>query len=179
MSGGGGGGGGGGGSDADLVVLRVNDVHPPPCSVYAVAWGGERGELIATGSNDGGVGVLRLAARWSGADTDADTGEEEEEHQRRQHDYSSSREATAAGKAAAPLLELEAAGPAAVTRGAHEGAVRGVAFASPYTLVSAGADAAPRLWDLGRGGGRPLVTRTLQPHETPVVGVVAGASGAS
>jgi hypothetical protein len=115
------------------VLLRVKDVHPAPCSIYAAVWGGQSGDLIATGANDGGVGVLRLVRGSEG--------------------------------------KLEADGPAAVTR-AHNGAVRGVAFASSATLVTAGADAAPRVWDVGQGG-RPVVTRTLAPHETPVVGVVA------
>ena len=100
--------------------------------------------LIATGGNDGSVGVTRL--KWS-------------------DDYADS------------LRLVAVNGKARVNRRAHPGgAVRGVAFLNPTSVISAGGgDYSPRVWDLGAAGASmpDECTRVLRPHGSEIVGVCA------
>ena len=131
------------------TLLRIQDVHgDSDCSIYTVAWGGDvpggTHSLIATGGNDGSVGVTRL--KWS-------------------DDYADS------------LRLVAVNGKARVNRRAHPGgAVRGVAFLNPTSVISAGGgDYSPRVWDLGAAGASmpDECTRVLRPHGAEIVGVCA------
>ena len=137
---------------AGKTLLRVRDVHgaAADCSIYALAWGddakfGGTHSLIATGGNDGSVGVTRL--RWS-------------------DDFADSLRLVAVGD-----------GAAKVNPRAHRGgAVRGVAFLNPTSVVSGGGgDYSPRVWNLGEAGEvmPDECERELRAHGSEIVGVCA------
>ena len=136
---------------AGQTLLRVRDVHgdKSDCSIYAIAWGGDaNNSLIATGGNDGSVGVTQL--KWSDDDL-AD----------------SSR-----------LVAVNGAKAKVNARAHRGGAVRGVAFLNPTLIVSGGGgDYSPRVWDLGQDlGGASMpetCTRELRAHGSEIVGVCA------
>ena len=136
-----------------LVVASTRDAHPPPCSVYALAWGldpdddrGGRDTLIATGANDGSVRLARLR-------------------------YDDASDGLAFFHA--PPLESPFRVPLE-GRGGHDGAVRAAAFASRRRLVTGGAgDNAPRVWELGEGSQTLGGCSILSAHATRVVAAVA------
>ena len=136
-----------------LVVASTRDAHPPPCSVYALAWGldpdddrGGRDTLIATGANDGSVRLARLR-------------------------YDDASDGLAFFHA--PPLESPFRVPLE-GRGGHDGAVRAAAFASRRRLVTGGAgDNAPRVWELGEGSQTRGGCSILPAHATRVVAAVA------
>ena len=132
------------------TLLRIRDVHGDvsDCSIYAVAWGGDGNDgtrsLIATGGNDGSLGVTRL--KWS-------------------DDFADSSRLVADGNGGRAMVNARA------HRG---GAVRGVAFLNPTRVVSGGGgDYSPRVWNLGDGIVPETCTRELRAHGSEIVGVCA------
>ena len=135
---------------AGKTLTRVRDVHGAhsDCSIYALAWGGDaNNSLIATGGNDGSVGVTSL--RWS-------------------DDFADSLRLVTAGNGSAKV------NPRAHRGGAVRGVAF---LNPTAVVSGGGGDYSPRVWDLGQDlGGCAMpetCTRTLRAHGSEIVGVCA------
>jgi len=170
------------------VLLRVENLHPAPCSIYALAWGGFDGHVIATGANDGGVCVVRL--KW---DDDGDgygyegygtsTGAEDDDDVLGASEYGDAflygRSRSRSRSRRLAVVGAPAAARGGGYRGGHDGAVRSIAFfgARDGAFISGGGgDFAPRVWSVGGDaawtrGDAPPPALTLAPHRDEIVAV--------